>query len=234
MCNIVYRIAICDDEEDFICLLGEQVSGVLNEKGVDFEITAFSSGEALFEIYQRKIRRLRPVLVGHLHERNKRHRYCKKPYGLPTTPPPSSSQPPPSSIYFQDMRFRRCNIFWNPSTGRLCRLHWQWTWKGGMKTGILSSGREGWHRRYPMKISNTWKARWRPSSWCPDKGHLSYTTRYPILKGSCPNCAFVAATGASLSIFVKCQSWMSSPSSLSAERLFPLEKPMPLQQTAPF
>jgi Response regulator of the LytR/AlgR family len=54
MCNIVYRIAICDDEEDFICLLGEQVSGVLNEKGVDFEITAFSSGEALLRYINEK------------------------------------------------------------------------------------------------------------------------------------------------------------------------------------
>ena len=47
VCSIVYRIAICDDEEDFIHLLGEQVSEILRDKGVDFDIAAFPSGEAL-------------------------------------------------------------------------------------------------------------------------------------------------------------------------------------------
>lgn len=47
MCSIVYRIAICDDEEDFVRLLGEQVSDILKGRGVDFDIAAFPSGEAL-------------------------------------------------------------------------------------------------------------------------------------------------------------------------------------------
>lgn len=47
VCSIVYRIAICDDEEDFISLLRAQVSEILKDKGVDFDIAAFPSGEAL-------------------------------------------------------------------------------------------------------------------------------------------------------------------------------------------
>ena len=47
MCNIVYRIAICDDEENFVRLLTDQVSEILKVRGIDFDIAAFSSGEAL-------------------------------------------------------------------------------------------------------------------------------------------------------------------------------------------
>lgn len=45
--NILYRIAICDDDEDFVRLLEAQVSEILADRGVDFDITAFPSGEAL-------------------------------------------------------------------------------------------------------------------------------------------------------------------------------------------
>ncbi len=44
---MLYKIAICDDEEDFIASLQEQVAGVLQNSGVGFEITAFASGESL-------------------------------------------------------------------------------------------------------------------------------------------------------------------------------------------
>ncbi|MHB1042487.1 MAG: LytR/AlgR family response regulator transcription factor [Eubacteriales bacterium] len=47
MCNIVYRIAVCDDDESFVRLLTEQVSEILNARGVDYDIAAFPSGEAL-------------------------------------------------------------------------------------------------------------------------------------------------------------------------------------------
>lgn len=47
MRTIVYRIAICDDEEDFVRLLADQVSEILKARGVDFDIAAFSSGEEL-------------------------------------------------------------------------------------------------------------------------------------------------------------------------------------------
>ncbi len=52
--HILYRIAICDDEEDFVRLLGAQVSEILRERGVDFEITAFPSGEALLSYLSEK------------------------------------------------------------------------------------------------------------------------------------------------------------------------------------
>jgi DNA-binding LytR/AlgR family response regulator len=45
--NILYKIAICDDDKDFVRLLREQVSDVLNHAGVDFNISAFFSGEEL-------------------------------------------------------------------------------------------------------------------------------------------------------------------------------------------
>lgn len=47
MCNIIYRIAICDDDESFVRLLTEQVSEILKDRGVAFDIAAFPSGEAL-------------------------------------------------------------------------------------------------------------------------------------------------------------------------------------------
>lgn len=50
----MYRIAICDDEEDFVRLLGEQVSEILSSKGVDFGIAAFSSGEELLSHIREK------------------------------------------------------------------------------------------------------------------------------------------------------------------------------------
>ncbi len=45
--NIAYRIAICDDDESFVRLLTDQVSELVRERGVDFDIAAFPSGEAL-------------------------------------------------------------------------------------------------------------------------------------------------------------------------------------------
>ncbi|MCL4441939.1 MAG: LytTR family DNA-binding domain-containing protein [Firmicutes bacterium] len=47
MCNIVYRIAICDDDESFVRRLTDQVSELLSVRGVEFDIAAFPSGEAL-------------------------------------------------------------------------------------------------------------------------------------------------------------------------------------------
>ncbi|MEN6327241.1 MAG: LytTR family DNA-binding domain-containing protein [Syntrophomonas sp.] len=44
---MLYKIAICDDEEDFVASLREQVAGVLQNSGLAFKITAFSSGESL-------------------------------------------------------------------------------------------------------------------------------------------------------------------------------------------
>ena len=49
VCSVVYRIAICDDEEDFIRLLAAQVSELLDEKGVEYDIAAFHSGESLLK-----------------------------------------------------------------------------------------------------------------------------------------------------------------------------------------
>jgi len=54
VCNIVYRIAICDDDESFVRLLSEQVSEILVDRGVDFDITAFPSGEALLNFINEK------------------------------------------------------------------------------------------------------------------------------------------------------------------------------------
>ncbi|MHB8125276.1 MAG: LytR/AlgR family response regulator transcription factor [Desulfitobacteriaceae bacterium] len=47
--GIVYRIALCDDDEDFVRRLSEQVSEILKARGVDFAIAAFPSGEALLK-----------------------------------------------------------------------------------------------------------------------------------------------------------------------------------------
>ena len=47
--SVVYRIAICDDEEDFIRLLAAQVSELLDEKGVEYDIVTFHSGELLLK-----------------------------------------------------------------------------------------------------------------------------------------------------------------------------------------
>ncbi|MHB1404646.1 MAG: LytR/AlgR family response regulator transcription factor [Desulfitobacteriaceae bacterium] len=44
---ILYRIAICDDEEDFVAVLRGQVAEILHGSGVAVEIAAFPSGEAL-------------------------------------------------------------------------------------------------------------------------------------------------------------------------------------------
>lgn len=48
--SIVYRIAICDDDEYFVRLLENQVSEILKEKDVDYEIATFPSGEALLSL----------------------------------------------------------------------------------------------------------------------------------------------------------------------------------------
>ena len=45
--NIVYRIAICDDEEDFAQMLSEQVSELLKAQKLESDILTFSSGETL-------------------------------------------------------------------------------------------------------------------------------------------------------------------------------------------
>lgn len=44
---MAYRVAICDDEGDFVALLREQVAEVLSDSGVEFQIGVFASGEAL-------------------------------------------------------------------------------------------------------------------------------------------------------------------------------------------
>ena len=44
---ILYKIAICDDEEDFAAALREQVAEILHSSGVAFDIAAFPSGETL-------------------------------------------------------------------------------------------------------------------------------------------------------------------------------------------
>lgn len=45
--TVVYRIAICDDEETFRNLMRDQVEVILQEKGVEFSIDLFPSGKAL-------------------------------------------------------------------------------------------------------------------------------------------------------------------------------------------
>ena len=45
--DIIYKVAVCDDDEAFVRMLSEQVSEILKVKGVDFDIAAFPSGEAL-------------------------------------------------------------------------------------------------------------------------------------------------------------------------------------------
>lgn len=47
VCEITYRVAICDDDGESVRTLTEQVSEILKSKGVCFEISAFSSGEEL-------------------------------------------------------------------------------------------------------------------------------------------------------------------------------------------
>ncbi|ACV63156.1 two component transcriptional regulator, LytTR family [Desulfofarcimen acetoxidans DSM 771] len=44
---MLYKIAICDDEENFVVALRHQVSGILHNTGVAFDIEVFFSGEAL-------------------------------------------------------------------------------------------------------------------------------------------------------------------------------------------
>lgn len=44
---MVYRIAICDDEEDFVQLIEKQVSEIMKDRGVNYDIATFPSGEAL-------------------------------------------------------------------------------------------------------------------------------------------------------------------------------------------
>lgn len=45
--SIIYKIAICDDDEDFVAKLQNQVSEILKNTGIAFDIAAFLSGEAL-------------------------------------------------------------------------------------------------------------------------------------------------------------------------------------------
>lgn len=52
--NILYRIAICDDDESFVRLLTDQVSELLSVRGVEFDIAAFPSGEALLNHIKEK------------------------------------------------------------------------------------------------------------------------------------------------------------------------------------
>lgn len=54
VCNIIYRIAICDDDESFVRLLTDQVSEILKVRRVDFDIAAFPSGEALIDCIREK------------------------------------------------------------------------------------------------------------------------------------------------------------------------------------
>lgn len=44
---MLYKIAICDDEEDFVAVLQKEVSEILKNRGVAFDIASFPSGEAL-------------------------------------------------------------------------------------------------------------------------------------------------------------------------------------------
>ena len=46
----MFKIAICDDESLFTEELRELLSGYMMEKGLDFEIDTYSSGEALIEL----------------------------------------------------------------------------------------------------------------------------------------------------------------------------------------
>lgn len=46
----MFKIAICDDENLFTEELKELLSGYMMEKGIDFEIDTYSSGEALIEL----------------------------------------------------------------------------------------------------------------------------------------------------------------------------------------
>jgi DNA-binding LytR/AlgR family response regulator len=44
---IIYKVAICDDEEGFVVAFQNQVTEILKNNGIAFDITAFPSGEAL-------------------------------------------------------------------------------------------------------------------------------------------------------------------------------------------
>lgn len=46
----MFKIAICDDENLFTVELKELISGYMMEKGLDFEIDTYNSGEALVEL----------------------------------------------------------------------------------------------------------------------------------------------------------------------------------------
>ncbi len=50
---MTYKIAICDDEEEFVASLREQVTKILQNSGISFDIESFSSGEELLS-YIRK------------------------------------------------------------------------------------------------------------------------------------------------------------------------------------
>ena len=54
MCSIAYRVAICDDEEECVRMLEEQVAEILKDSGLDFYIAAFPSGEALLSYITEK------------------------------------------------------------------------------------------------------------------------------------------------------------------------------------
>lgn len=49
MCAILYKIAICDDDEDFARRLEKEVVHILQERNIAFAIHLFSSGEMLVE-----------------------------------------------------------------------------------------------------------------------------------------------------------------------------------------
>jgi DNA-binding LytR/AlgR family response regulator len=51
---MLYKIAICDDEEDFVAALRHQVSEILKNSGVTFDIASFPSGEALLSCINEK------------------------------------------------------------------------------------------------------------------------------------------------------------------------------------
>lgn len=51
---MLYKIAICDDEEDFVAALRDQVSEILKNSGVAFDIAAFPSGEELLSYTNEK------------------------------------------------------------------------------------------------------------------------------------------------------------------------------------
>ncbi len=46
---MLYKIAICDDDQDFVQKLHIQVSQMLKSRGITYEIDVFSSGEALLD-----------------------------------------------------------------------------------------------------------------------------------------------------------------------------------------